>query len=98
MNIKTMMNNLIEEEISKLEQSGEKVKFKTLAKKRILYTLIFGAIFVVFMTIQNLGLAFVDMIVYFVFMYRTNNVSVITALAKKSPDTPISNIIKGDMK
>lgn len=98
MDVKTMLNNLIDEEFTKIEQAGEKIKLKSLAKKRILYTLIFGAIFVVFTAIHNLEWAFIDMIVYFLFMYRTNNVSVITALAKKSPDTPISDIIKGDMK
>lgn len=98
MDVKTMMNNLIEEEISKLEQSGEKVRFKTLTKKWISYTLVFGTIFLLFMTMQNFVLAFVDMIVYFVFMYRTNNVTVITSLARKSPDTPIVDIIRGDMK
>ena len=39
MNFKTMMSELIEEEISKIEQNGEKVKLKTLLKKRIIYTL-----------------------------------------------------------
>ena len=98
MNVKIMMNDLIEEEISKFEQSGYKVRMKTLTKKRVLYTLIFGAIFAVFMAIPSFSLAFVDMVLYFVFMYNTNNVSVITDLAKKSPDTPISDIIKGEMK
>ena len=98
MNFKTMMGNLIEEEIAKIEQNGEKVKLKTLVKKRIVYTLILGAIFAALIVANNLFLAFVDLVIYFILMYNTNNVSVITKLAKQAPDTPISDIIRGDMR
>lgn len=82
MNFKTMMSELIEEEISKIEQNGEKVKLKTLLKKRIIYTLIFGVIFTVLLVINNLPLAFVDLVIYFIMLYKTNNVSIITNLAR----------------
>lgn len=98
MNFKTMMGNLIEEEIAKIEQNGEKVKLKTLVKKRIIYTLIFGVIFAALLVENNLFLAFIDLVVYFALMYNTNNVSIITKLAKQAPDTPVSDIIRGDMK
>lgn len=98
MNFKTMMSELIEEEISKIEQNGEKVKLKTLLKKRIIYTLIFGAIFAVLLVVNNILLAFVDLVIYFTMLYKTNNVSIITNLAKQSPDTPVADIIRGDMK
>ena len=98
MDFKTLISNIIEEEISALERDGENVRLKTLIKKRILYTVICGALFLLFTAATVLVPAFIVMIVYFVLMYRANNVSVITALAKKSPDTPIAEIIKGDMK
>ena len=98
MYVKTIMNNLIEEEIEKIEQNGEKVKLKTIINKRINYTLWLGAIFAVLLVANKLFLAFIDLVIYFVLLYNTNNVSVITKLSKKSPDTPISEIIKGDMK
>ena len=98
MDFKTMMSELIEEEITKIEQNGEKVKLKTLLKKRIIYTLIFGAIFAVLLVVNNILLAFVDLVIYFIMLYKTNNVSIITNLAKQSPDTPVADIIKGDMK
>ena len=98
MNFKTLMSELIEEEISKIEQNGEKVKLKTLLKKRIIYTLIFGVIFAVLLVINNIPLAFVDLVIYFIMLYKTNNVSIITNLAKQSPDKPVADIIRGDMK
>ena len=98
MDFKTMMSNLIEEEITKIQQNGERVKLKTLLKKRIVYTLIFGVIFAVLIVVNNLLLAFVDLVIYFIMLYQTNNESIITKLAKQSPDTPISDIIRGDMK
>ena len=98
MDFKTMMSNMIEEEIKKIQQNGERVKLKTLLKKRIVYTLIFGVIFAVLIVVNNLLLAFVDLVIYFIMLYQTNNESIITKLAKQSPDTPISDISRGDMK
>lgn len=96
--LKKMMSELIEEEITQIEQNGEKVRLKTLLKIRVLYTLICGVIFALFLVFNNLFLAFVALVVYFVLLYFKDNVSVVTKLAQKSPDTPISEIIKGDMK
>lgn len=98
MSVKKIMSNIIEEEISKLEQSGEKVRFKTVKKKRIIYTVVFGAFFVLFMIAELLPLAFIDMLIYFIMMYNANNARVITKLAKKSPDTLITDIIKGEIE
>ena len=99
MYFKKILDELIEEEISLIEQAGEKVKLKTLFKRRVLYTMIFGAIFAVLIIKNSLFLAFVDLVIYFIVLYnKANNASVITALAKKSPDSPIADVIKGDMK
>ena len=98
MEFKKLMRNLIEEEIANIEREGKKVKLKTLRKKRIKYTLIFGLIFLLMLASGLVPVAFIDLVVYFIFMYNANNVSVITKLAKKSPDTPISEIVKGDMR
>ena len=95
---KNVMAKLIEEEIANIEQSGEKVRLKTLSRKRLVYTLIFGGIFLLCIGAGQLALAFITMIFYYTMLYRATNVSVITKLAKKSPDTYIEDIIRGDMK
>ena len=98
MNFTTMLGELIEEEISKIEQNGVKVKLKTLLRKRIIYTLFFGGLFAILLVAGNYLLAFVNLAVYFIVLYNLNNVSVISVLAKRSPDKPIADIIRGDMK
>ena len=98
MNFKTLMKQTIEEEIAKIESSGEKVRLKTLASKRILYTMISAVVFSIGLAAEMISISFCTLIVYFILLYNTNNVSVLTKMAEKSPDTPIENIIRSDMK
>lgn len=98
MNLKMVLENMIEEEISSFERTGNKLRLKSLRKRRITYTIIFGIILVVLVAMDHLLLAFIDMIIYYILMYnKANNVSVLKKLAERSPDTPIGEIIKGDM-
>lgn len=92
------MDGIIEEEIMRIEQTGERIRLKTLLKFRVLYTLVFGVIFLILMLGELMGSAFFVMVIYYILLYQTNNTSVIRYLAKKSPDTPISEIIEGDTK
>lgn len=96
--LKKMLNDMIEEEIQKIEQTGKKVRLKSVSSKKILYTVIFGTILLFLLALGQLFLALIDLVIYFILLYRTNNVSVIIKLAKKSPNTPIGNIIRGEMK
>ena len=98
MNFKAILNNMIEEEFSKIEKEGKRVKLKTVTRKRVKYTLFSGLLFLMFLIVKAELFAFIDLIVYFILMYNANNLSVIAALSKKSPNTPVSDIIKGDMK
>ncbi len=96
--LKKLMSELIEEETSKIEQNGDKVKLKTLLKKRVIYTLIFGVLFLLLVNANFLFLAFIALVVYFVIMYNLNDTSVIIGLAKKYPNKLISDVIKEDMR
>jgi len=93
---KKMLYNSIEEAICSIEQNGEKVWLKTLLKKRIIYTIIFYILFLFYMSIHY-SVGYVVMLKYFFILYRTHNASVIAKLAKKNPDTPFEDIIRGDM-
>ena len=98
MKIETLLADAIEEQIDRFEKSGEPVKLKTLFKKRAIVTVILGIIFARFLLLDKLLFAFFTMLIYFIIIYRITNVSVITALAKKSPDENIGNIIRKDMR
>ncbi|MBQ7400067.1 MAG: hypothetical protein IJW06_06395 [Clostridia bacterium] len=98
MNLKTIMYELIEEEISNIEQGGEKVRLRILYIKRIAYTIIFGILFAGFLVLNAWTWAFIDLLIYFILLYNTNNVREITKIAKKFPDTNISHLIRMEMK
>lgn len=96
--VKKIIKDVIEEEISNLEESGVKVKLRTLCRKRTIVTAVLGVIFAGLIVLDLLGPAFAILILYFIILYHMNNASVITGLARNSPDTPIADIIRGDLK
>lgn len=98
MNADTMLNQIITEELSKIEQSGEKVKLKSIRKKRIIAGSILGFFALSYLTMAETWILSVICIAIYIFMFiNCNKVKSIAKLAKKMPDTPIDEIIKGDM-
>lgn len=98
MDFKNLLNATIEGEISKIEQTGETVRLKSVTRQRIICTIISAIIFSFGLISGLFGISFITLVVYFIIMYNINNASVITKIAKKQPDTPIADIIRNDMK
>jgi len=98
MNVKSILRDIIEERIANLESDGSKVRLKTVIGRRVLVSFISAVLFLLTIWYDALFFSFVVLVICFVILYHINNVSVITELARKSPDTPIAKIIEGDMK
>lgn len=92
------INEIIEKNFSKIERRGERIRLRTVIRLRVLYTIVCGIIFVILNFLENFSAAFYVMLIYFVLMYRANNVNIIRLLARKNPKMPILKIIEGDMK
>jgi len=98
METKKLLNELIENEFEKLEKDGVKIRLKRKTTNAINYTVICAIIFLLTVIGGAFPLALIDLIIYFVLMYNNNNTNVIAKLAKKFPDKPILDIIKGEIK
>jgi len=95
-----LLNKAISEEINSIEQSGVKVKLKSIRNKRIIYAMICGFPALV----QALASIYFSLIfialyicIYISTCRKTSNIEVIAKLAKKHRDTPIDEIIRGEM-
>ena len=97
MTYQEVMDDLIREEISKIEHTGEKVILKTLLKKRMLRILLAAMYFAFFAWVKLWLFALGIPAICLVGLFRMNNEKVVTALAQKSPDKPVSEIIAEDM-
>ena len=90
MSIEEILRPVIEQEFAKYESSGRKVRLRSVAKKRILYTFI--------CLLGGCGCFPVAFIVYIFLMSRTSKLKTIIRLAKKSPDKSIQEIVMSEMQ
>jgi hypothetical protein len=98
MNATTLLNQIITEELSKIEQNGEKVKLKSVRKKRITSAIILGILALIWFSSPETIILSVICIGIFIFInVNTDKVKTIAKLAQKMPDTPIDEIIRGEM-
>ena len=98
MNATTLLNQIITEELNKIEQSGEKVKLKSIRKFRIIAGIILGFFALIYLSMPETWIISVICIAVYAFMFfNCDKVKTIARLAKKMPDTPIDEIIRGDM-
>ncbi len=93
MTVKELLTPVINLEFEKYKSQGYKIKLKSTAKKRILYTIL-----CVFGTIIFVSVCPIVWIIYGVLMMKTNNIDIIISLAEKSPDMPIEQIIAQEIK
>lgn len=96
MTVKEILTPVIMQEFEKYERNGQKIKLKTIAKKRTKYSIICGII-------ALLGFVhpvyFISVPIYVILMLRTRNVvDVILSLAKDNPNKPIDRIIAEEIK
>lgn len=98
MNATTLLNQIITEELSKIEQNGEKVKLKSIRKKRIVSAIILGILVLIWLSSPKTVIPSVICIgIVILINVNTDRVKTIAKLAQKMPDTPIDEIIRGDM-
>lgn len=97
MNATTLLNQIITEELNKIEQSGEKVRLKSIRKKRIISALILGALALLYFAAEIFILSIICIAIFIFINVNTDKVKTIAKLAQKMPDTPIDEIIRGDM-
>ena len=90
MTVKDILTPLITEEFQKYEQSGHKIKLKSVTPNRIKYTV--GCLLGAFICFP------VALIVYVVLMKKTNNIDTIISVAKKNPDMPIDQVVAQEIK
>jgi len=91
---KNIMTAMIQKEIAILEQNGEQVYMKGVVRKRIWLTVILLAIGAALVFLEISWFFGYVVFIYFIYMYRLNEISYIIKLAKKSPDKPVSEIIR----
>ena len=89
MTVETILTPIINEELAKYQQNGQKLRFKTAKKNRIKYTVfcLLGAF--LFPPVSTIIAVFV----YINLMKKTDPVNTIIAAAKKKPDISIEQII-----
>jgi len=97
MNATTLLYQIITEELNKIEQGGEKVKLKTIRKKRIISAIFFGAFALLYFAAEALIISIACIAIFIFINVNTDKVKTIAKLAQKMPDTPIDEIIRGDM-
>ena len=90
MTVKDILTPVITQEFEKYESHGYKIKLKSVTTNRIKYT--------VFCALGAILCWPVALIVYIVLMKKTNNIDTIISVAKKSPDTPIEQIVAQEIK
>ena len=99
---KELLRKLINYEFDKIRQCGDKIRIKSVTRKRTFSTVFALLLIVLYLlgssTVEDIvfGLSFILAIWAAVFFSSTNEKR-IAKLAMKNPDTPVSEIIKGKM-
>lgn len=95
MDVNVILTQMINEEFAKIEKNGEKVVLKSRKKY---YWVCAGAILGFLVLTAIIPFAFIGSIVFAVKMAKNSNIDTVIRLAKKSPNTPIEDIIREDMR
>ena len=97
MNDRTLLNKIISEELEKIEQNGEKVSLSTHRRVRAINLIICVLFAIIFANPQTVFISILFILIGIFRFFMISKVSIIAKLAKKMPDTPIDEIIRGDM-
>ncbi|MBE6912709.1 MAG: hypothetical protein IJO61_08055 [Oscillospiraceae bacterium] len=105
MNFNSYMYEIVEKEIQKGLADGKKMHCKAFLKKRIIQTLIFGALLAAVIWWASLRrglepilfLGFPVIIAYFLVLYYTPLTSTAVKLCKKRPDDKIYEVLDEEM-
>lgn len=93
MEAEIMLHRIIKEELQKIEQDGKKLKFKSVRKRKL------KACLLVLIGVLCI-LMFIVSIVCFVLawkLFKETTEQTLAKLIKKMPNTPIDEIIRGDL-
>ena len=96
MTVQQILRPIIQQELDKYQQHGQKVRLKSAAKRRLKHSAICLPIALVLLPAPPL--AIITLIVYICLMCKTKNVDIIFWLAAKNPDTPIDQIVAQEVK